>query len=267
MAEEIQEQTPSPQLSPEDQKALDRARGTTTTTSPYNEDGSLVNEPFEIPEKFQGKSLEDIVKSYTELEKKLSEKPVVSPDVKEGDDTTKTKEVEAKVNETLTPDSFKKYEEAYISQGSLSEEHYSELADKGLSKEVVDLYIEGAKARESIYTNSIYDSAGGKEQFESLVQWASENITDTSVIEALNKDLSSGNVAKAKWAVETLQLRRGTPPRRLEGDSGTDLGGMKTYRDKSEWKKDVGNALYGKDRKYTQIVDAKYLASKKKGTL
>lgn len=254
------------QLAPQDQTALDRARGVTNDdTNPYNEDGTLKNEPFEVPEKFKGKSAEEIVKSYLELEKKLSEKQVTTSD------DTKTTEaqqdaVEAKVEATLTPKDFEVYEKAYLENGKLDDNHYKELEKKGLSKEVIDLYIEGAKARDTIYTNAIYEAAGGEAEYKDLVKWASENITDHSVIADINRDLTSGNVAKAKWAVENLQLRRGTPPRKLEGSSAADTA-TKGYKDKTEWRRDVSNVLYGRDKKYTQAVDARYLVSKKRGTL
>ena len=254
------------QLAPQDQAALDRARGVTNDdTNPYNEDGTLKNEPFEVPEKFKGKSAEEIVKSYLELEKKLSEKQVTT-----ADDTKPTEAqqdaVEAKVNATLTPKDFEVYEKAYLENGKLDDNHYKELEKKGLSKEIIDLYIEGAKARDTIYTNAIYDAAGGAEEYKDLVKWASEYITDQSVIADINRDLTSGNVAKAKWAVENLQLRRGTPPRKLEGSSVADTA-TKVYKDKSEWRRDVSNVLYGRDKKYTQALDARYLVSKKRGTL
>lgn len=251
-------------LAPQDQASLDSARGITNDdTNPYNEDGSLKNEPFEIPEKFKGKSPEEIVKSYLELEKKLSEKqtnnPEKAPDAQQD-------AVEAKVESTLTPKDFEVYEKAYLENGKLDDNHYKELEKKGLSKEIIDLYIEGAKARDTIYTNAIYEAAGGAEEYKELIKWASENITDQSVIADINRDLSSGNVSKAKWAVENLQLRRGTPPRKLEGSS-VAYTSTKGYKDKSEWRRDVSNALYGRDKKYTQAVDARYLVSKKRGTL
>ena len=250
------------QLAPQDQAALDRARGVTNgDTNPYNEDGSLKNEPFEVPEKFKGKSAEEIVKSYLELEKKLSEKQPNNPEPVVSEEAAV-----AKVDATLTPKDFEVYEKAYLENGKLDDNHYKELEKKGLSKEVIDLYIEGAKARDTIYTNAIYEAAGGAEEYKELVKWASENITDHSVIADINRDLSSGSVAKAKWAVENLQLRRGTPPRKLEGSSVADTS-TKGYKDKTEWRRDVSNALYGRDKKYTQAVDARYLVSKKRGTL
>lgn len=260
-------------LSPEEQSALARARGTTEqyVDSKYNDDGSPKEEQIEIPEKFKGKSLEDVVKAYTELEKKLSEKNTSSePPQEENKKDTSEKEqsnseVEDKVNAILSPKDFKKYEEAYLSQGALTDEHYKELEGKGFSKEIVDLYIEGAKAREQLYTQQIYNVAGGEEAYNELITWASQNL-DQSTAQRLNEDLMSGSVERAKFAVETLQLRKGTPPRRVEGNSAAS-GDIKAYRSKTEWQKDVRDPNYGKDKKFTAMVDAKFLASKKKGTI
>lgn len=260
MSEEIM--SPEANLSPEEQSALNRARGTTEsyTDSRYDAEGNPVGEAPELPEKFKGKSLEDVVKAYTELEKKLSQKqPEVTPTETKEDTTV----VEDKVNATLTPKDFTKYEEAYLSQGALSDDHYKELAKKGLSREVVDLYIEGAKAREQLFTTQIYNVAGGEDSYNELIQWASQNL-DVATATRLNEDLMSGSVERAKFAVETLQLRKGTPPRRVEGTSASQ-GDVKAYRDKNEWKRDVADPMYGRDKKFTAMVDAKFLASKKRG--
>lgn len=262
MAEE--QVSPEANLSPEEQSALARARGTTEsyTDSKYDAEGNPVDEAFELPEKFKGKSLEDVVKAYTELEKKLSQKQPDATPTEPKEDTTV---VEDKVNATLSPKDFTKYEEAYLSQGALSDDHYKELEGMGLSKEVVDLYIEGAKAREQLFSQQIYNVAGGEEAYNELITWASQNL-DTSTAQRLNEDLMSGSVDRAKFAVETLQLRKGTPPRRVEGNSAAS-GDVKAYRSKTEWQKDVRDPNYGKDKKFTAMVDAKFLASKNKGTI
>lgn len=262
MAEE--QVSPEANLSPEEQSALARARGTTEsyTDSKYDAEGNPVDEAFELPEKFKGKSLEDVVKAYTELEKKLSQKQPDATPTEPKEDTTV---VEDKVNATLSPKDFTKYEEAYLSQGALSDDHYKELEGMGLSKEVVDLYIEGAKAREQLFSQQIYNVAGGEEAYNELITWASQNLDQTTA-QRLNEDLMSGSVDRAKFAVETLQLRKGTPPRRVEGNSAAS-GDVKAYRSKTEWQKDVRDPNYGKDKKFTAMVDAKFLASKNKGTI
>lgn len=243
-------------LSPEEQSALNTARGTTDNyaDSKYDAEGNPVGE-VEVPEKFKGKSLEEVIKSYSELEKKLSEKSTPVPEA--------TTAVEDKVNATLTPKDFTKYEEAYLSQGTLEDAHYKELAGKGLSKEIVDLYIEGAKARGQLFNQQVFTVAGGEEAYNELIQWAGQNL-DVATATRLNEDLMSGSVDRAKFAVETLQLRKGTPPRRVEGTSASQ-GDIRAYRDKNEWKRDVADPMYGKDKKFTAMVDAKYLSSKKKG--
>ena len=255
MSEEIQ-------LTPEEQSALSRVQGTKpdAVSGYYDDQGNEVGEPEaspDIPEKFKGKSLEDVVKAYTELEKKLSEKPKEEPK-----DTTT---VEDKVNATLTPKDFTKYEEAYLSQGKLEDSHYKELEAKGLSREIIDAYVEGAKAKAQLFSKAVYDSIGGEQEYSDLIQWASTNIPQ-SMISKFNEDLASGDVERAKFAIETLQLRRGSPARRIDGSSAPE-GGIKPYSDKGKWQQDVRNALYGKDKKFTAMVDAKYIASKKRGTL
>jgi len=53
--------------------------------------------------------------------------------------------------------------------------------------------------------------------------------------------------------------------RRLEGDAGAS--GLQPFADKNEWQKAATNRLYGKDAKYTKMVDSRYLAARKRGIL
>jgi hypothetical protein len=54
-------------------------------------------------------------------------------------------------------------------------------------------------------------------------------------------------------------------PRRLEGTAASS--GIQPYGDKNEWQRAQTNRLYGKDAKYTNMVDNRYLAARKRGIL
>jgi hypothetical protein len=224
----------------------------------YNEDGTPIEET-PILGKF--KSQEDLVKAYQELEKKLSsgnKEPVEKPAVI-AEETTPI----AGLNVT-------KYNEEFHTNGSLSDSSYKELENKGFSKDDVNRYIEGQKALVSQFTNTVYDTVGGQERYNQLTTWAADNLPQETINE-YNQELAKGNTAKVTQLLEYMAFKAGSAapqqPRRLEGQSTGDVGGIKPFSDKSEWQKATGNRLYGKDAKYTNLIDRRYLESRKKGLI
>ena len=286
MAEEVtQEQSTSlaDNLTPEEQKALDKVRGNTKdyVEDNFNEDGTPKSD-FEIPEKFKGKSTEEIVKAYLELEKMkskqgdTSKKPEDSSEETNGlsemsdkGDEEKDPEEPSKDSEEtpkITTETFTKYEQAFLEKGQLEEEHYKELEGLGFSKDMVDAYIEGQKARGQLYASQIYSVVGSEEAYNELVAWGRENLSDVAKKD-FDEKIKSNNIELAKLAIETLQAQRGLPPRRVEGTAGADTGGLKPFSDKGDWMKAVRNPMYGKDRRYTELVDKRYILSKQKNKL
>ena len=262
---------PTLELTPEEQQALDKVRGNKPdyVEENFNPDGTP-KDTFEIPEKFKGKTAEEIAKAYVELEKMKSketqEQPTKDPETIKNDPQEQPKEeteAEKEVNKLLEPKDFKKYEESYLQNGELTEADYKELADRGLSKEIVDTYIEAQKIRGEVYTKTIYETAGGEEAYNQMIEWARENFTEAQA-KRFDSDITSGNLEYAKEAIETLKLRMGNPPRRIEGQSIGD-GGLKPFSNRQEYFNAVRNPAYKTDRKYAELVDNRYLAGRQKG--
>jgi len=112
----------------------------------FRADGTPIEADDNVPEKFKGKSLDDVTKMYQELEKKLGSKEEVKPEVE-----TPSKPDEAKPDNT----GFSKYVNEYSETGVVSEDSYKELADRGFPKADVDAYIEGQKALGDNFTSTI----------------------------------------------------------------------------------------------------------------
>lgn len=267
--EQVNQQVPQP--TPEEQAAIQRYRESTGQAEPasvvdteYNEDGTEKEEL--IGGKF--KSQEDLLNAYKELEKKMSQapsdKPQETPTEPEGDLQERVEEASA--NGKLD---IGKYGNEIANNGSLSEASYKELEGYGFSKQDVDNYIRGQQLLAENFTNSIYSKAGGQEQYTALVTWAAESMPQATIDE-YNNALATQNTDKVIQLVEYMSYKYkeagNVPPRRLEGDSES-YGGVKPFADKNEWQKAQTNRLYGKDRKYTEMVDKRYLTSRKKGIL
>lgn len=235
----------------------------------FNSDGTPVEPDAHIPEKFRGKSLEDVIASYQELEKKVGQQSEPEDDNKGKETSEETSEETSDTNEG---GAFDKYISEFNESGTISEASYEELAKLGLKKSDVDAYIEGQKAIASTFVSKVHKLTGGEEGYNSLIQWATTGI-DADTINDYNDALAKGDTTKVERLVEYMYLKKqqANPtdkhPNRIQGDAGSDNGGMKAFTDKGEWQRATANPLYGKDVKYTNMVDKRFLASKRQGKI
>lgn len=226
----------------------------------YNEDGTEKEEL--IGGKF--KTQEDLLNAYQELEKKMSapkqEQQTEQTQSEAPKEDTATKEVGG-VNVT-------QYEQEFAENGSLSEQSYADLEKQGFSKAQVDAYINGQQYYGESVKNAVYESVGGQENYVEVINWASNNMPP-EIIKEYNDAVDSLDQAKMLRTLEYMKFKMGdsqpSAPRRLEGDA--PAGGIQPYTSKVEWQNAQSNRLYGKDAKYTNMVDQRYLASRKRGTI
>jgi len=226
----------------------------------YNDDGTEKEEL--IGGKF--KSQEDLLNAYQELEKKFSSN---QKDVQEKPAPTETSE-EATAQDETGAFSAAKFEQEFAENGSLSEASYSELEKQGFSKAQVDAYINGQQYYGESVKNAVYDSVGGQENYVEVINWASNNMPP-EIIKEYNDAVDSLDQAKMLRTLEYMRFKMGdsqpSTPRRLEGDA--PAGGIQPFASKVEWQNAQSNRLYGKDAKYTNMVDQRYLASRKRGLI
>lgn len=249
------EEVLTPEQQAIEQEALNRLNGTTEDTlAGFNEDGTIKEDL--LLGKF--KSQEDLVKAYQELEKKLGQPKQVEISKT---DTPEATEVPAEVKGLITPNDFTAFSEEFNTKGSLSEETYKSLESKGLSKDVVDSYIQGQQALAESKANKLLDYVGGSEAYNSMVEWARSNYTPEQS-KAFDDALYSGSESRVQEQVDLLSYRMGKGiVKRVEGQAQNGFSQMKAFESKDEWQKYTANRLYGKDAKYTNMVDNRYLAS------
>lgn len=258
---------PQRELRPEEQEAISRYRESQQSQEErgqgmpegYNDDGTPQEEL--IAGKF--KSQDDLLAAYQELEKKMGQ-PKEEPQVDSAEaQDSQTEEPAAEGSFATT-----KYEQEFVANGGLSDDSYAELQKAGFSREQVDAYIRGQQAYASNIQTDIYSSVGGQESYVELINWASDNI-EPETIKDYNDAVDSMDVARMKRTLEYMNLKRGQSApreaRRLEGNA--PAGGVQPYSNKNEWQRDMTNRLYGKDAKYTNMVDQRYLAARKKNIL
>ena len=267
VAEEVsQEASQAPSVTPEEQAAIDRYRQSQQTSEErnagmpegYNEDGTPKEEL--IAGKF--KSQDDLVKAYEELQKKLGqpkEETQAEPEAEPQDTETSADQVNFSTVE---------YEQEFATNGSLSDKSYADLEAKGFTRTQVDAYIKGQQAYATSLRSEIYNSVGGEESYTQLIRWASENV-DPAAIKEYNDAVDAMDQPRIMRSLEYMNLKYGQnqprEARRLEGDSPS--GGIQPYANKNDWQRDMTSRLYGKDPKFTNMVDQRYLAARKKGIL
>ncbi len=210
--------------------------------------------PEWLPEKF--KSAEDLAKAYGELEKQFSQKPKAETkdDVKI---PTPSKEEGKRVQ------SLDKYYEEYSENGTLADESYEQLAKQGLDKQLVDGYIAGQKALAENHTNSIQDTAGGKERYAELIEWAGKNLSEAEQT-TFNNLVEGGTIEEAKFAVQGLMTKSGmtnnpTQPSLFEGTS--DVTPNDAYESVSQVTDAMNDPRYEKDPAYRKKVTDKLARS------
>ena len=259
-----------------------------------SEDGSILDSTeekglpsdeseFTIPEKFKGKSAEEIAKAYIELEKmQEAKKEIKEEDTKKVEDTkVETKEVEDMsdeefdkhiediVNDKDIEDTkveedfdFSEFENAYKENGSLSDEEYAKLEEKGFSKELVDEEIAYREFKEERELNKVIgDLGGGKEKLQEVVKWAQENKTEAEV-NAFNSALAKSSVEAQKIMLKGLYSEYDNGSKTEDTDvvlhsNSTQKVGTKGYATEAAFMKDISSPLYQTDKAYTASVEKK----------
>jgi len=218
--------------------------------------------PEGVPEKFwkDGKVDTDaLLKSYTELEKKNS-----APQQKQGEqqqqeksDADKSKENSSQQQEVKPEEAFKPFFDEFAQKGELSPESYEKLQkDYKLPKSTIDNYIAGVRAQQEAMTTKVFESVGGKDNYEAMAQWAGENLSPEE-INAYNEATASGDAAKINLAVSGLYQKftssEGRPGSRIRGNGGNS--NVTPFRSSQEVVAAMQDKRYANDPAYRKEVE------------
>ncbi|MBN4945015.1 hypothetical protein JY432_03025 [Stenotrophomonas maltophilia] len=149
----------------------------------------------------------------------------------------------------------------FNSNGSLSEESYKKLQDAGYPKELVDVYVDGLRARVQTYENAVYSPAGGKAGYDGLVQWAKTNLSAEQK-RAFNEAVQSGDAGRAALAVQGLVALRGGNGRLLNGKTTSNAdAGPKPFQSQAQVVEAMRDVRYHRDPAYRAEVSARLAVS------
>ena len=239
----------------------------TTTDKPVEEIKPTQSKPEGLPEKFN--SVDELVKSYSELEKKLGEQsqpteksvdPVSKAELKgqpKSDLDIATKAVDSA---GLNMDSLA---EEYAKDGKLADGSYESLQKAGIPKDYVDRFIAGQQAIADQQSSSVKEMVGGTQAYDSMSEWASKNLSETEKT-AYNSAVNSKDLEAVKLAVVGLKARysqaTGSEPKLVEGKSS--VSGEQGFQSWAQVTQAMSDPRYAKDVAYQAEVKNKLANSK-----
>jgi hypothetical protein len=237
-------------------------QGGTKVARPKQE--NTEDRPEALPEKF--KSVEDLAKAYSELEKKLGQ-PKQAEELKEDENKQSDskepeegeKEGEKSEDQTEAPKTHNlaKFSEEWAEKGELSEDSYKELQKLGYPQEFVDTYIEGFQALQDRQVGEVYKTVGGEENYKAMIEWASANLPENEV-ESYDNIVTSNDPSQAKLAVKGLWAQyteaNGKQPK-LIGGSQSGVSSVTPFRSTAEVVKAMSDPRYSSDSAYRKDVE------------
>lgn len=231
-------------------------------------DGAQANaRPAWLQDKF--KSPEELAKAYTELEKKLGAPkteaipaapapaapaagtPAATPAIPDAAAAATAAASAGLDMEALT----REYAE---NNGTLKQESLDKLAAVGIKKETVGLFVQGQEALRSQKVAQIEQAAGGKEQMNAALKWASTNLLKAE-IDAVNGTFAKGDVAAATLAMQGIVARMTAQL----GSNGSHVGGaavpgasngIEPFRDNAQVVAAMRDPRYATSEEYRRSV-------------
>lgn len=250
----------------------------TGATPPVVPPATEAGRPAELPENFG--SVSDLVKSYKELQAKLtgqSQTPPVTPPApatppatseatKAGEKPTNLQIEQASQALEVAGLNMSEFSDEFAKEGKLSDGSYAKLAEKGFSKDVVNTFMRGvqadAKESASVFEGKVYDSVGGKEQFTQISAWAGKNLS-AAELAGYNAIADSNDAAAISFALQGLKTRmesaEGREPNLIGGkgsNSSTDA-----YGSWAQVKSDMRDPRYASDPAFRKAVEQKVMRS------
>lgn len=243
-------------------------------------DGSNPARPEWLPQNFN--SVEDFVKSSNEARAELTRtqqelaklrKPSdgASEQPAEGAAQTSQTEAERAANQAVTNAGLdvSSWQQEFNNTRDVSEEGRAAIA-KALegqfgkdARTLVDDFIEGQKVRLQNVETQVHNVAGGKEQYQQMMQWAGSNLNDQE-INAYNKAMGSGDFNAMSLAVDGLKARftkaNGSQPKLINGDNAISNANA-GFGSTAEMTAAMRDPRYAKDPVYRKSVEQRAMRS------
>ena len=219
--------------------------------------------PEWLPEKFG--SPEELAQAYKSLEQQFhaSSEERAQQEEQERFETEEAPEIldtsSSQVHKMLDERGldFSVFQDEYNETGELSTDAYKALEEAGVSKQVVDTWIDGQEARAEQMMNDIYNITGGEANYNLMLQWADNNLEPYEA-EAFNKQISNLDEA-SQFAVNGLYARyqqsEGAIPSLMSGD--INVSTQPRYESLAQLTSDMSDPRYAEDPAFRSKVAAR----------
>ena len=224
------------------------ASDTAGAAAPPAESEESSSRPEWLDDKFE--STEALQEAYHSLQQKMG------GDGEETSTVADTAEESAETAERmLGTESFSKYSDEYMDKGELSPDSYKEIKDTyGISGDLVDVFIQGQAAVADNHADSVFQIAGGKENYQNMLDWAGEHLPEDS-IDSYNETVQGGDIKTIKLALHGLMAQyNASNPSLISGTGKATQGG---YASKAEMMRDMGDKKYQEDAAFRNQVERK----------
>jgi len=204
--------------------------------------------PEWLPEKFD--TPESMAEAYGQLEQRFHENNNTTTPDEQPEDTEAT----PAMGEAVTAASDEYYE-----TGTLSDNAYQSLEEAGLSRDVVDTYVQGFEALQSRQQESLQAEIGGSDNYDAMSEWASTALTDQEQ-QVYNNTVESGDRDAAAMAIRGLYARYvadgGDPVSLVQG--GTAGNSMAVpFGSSYEMTQSMSDPRYENDEGFRKSVEAR----------
>ena len=147
----------------------------------------------------------------------------------------------------------------YNEYGALSSKTMADLAHAGYPSEVIEGFIESRQNLESEFTNAVYNSAGGEQAYNKVIEWAQGNLSN-KVLSSFNRAIDNNNLEAVTLMFEGMKAKmiakQGTRNPTIMG-GGVTTGGYKGFSSKQEVVEAMSDPRYGADPSYTRAIEMK----------
>ncbi len=215
--------------------------------------------PVWLPDKFN--SPEEMARAYSELENQFHS----NSDQLEQLEGQASQEQQAQeimetpahqVNELLDQRGldFSVFQEEFAETGGLSSEAYQALDEAGIDRSMVDTWIQGQEAIADQSIDEIYQMAGGEQQYNQMLEWASDNLQPWEM-DAYNnqiQNLDANSAFALQGLMARMQNQEGSPPRLFQGEP-SDYSAPK-YESIAQLTSAMSDPRYSSDPAYRREV-------------
>lgn len=160
---------------------------------------------------------------------------------------------------------YNELQEEFNQNQDITKETRAKLNEQGITDETIDKFIEGRKAVVDKEINEISEVIGGREQYNTVLEWAAKNldkteiasinsVRDTNVIKIILKDLKN-----------RMEDKEGVTPNYIKGGSGSVAQDI--FESQEQMYEAIRDPKYKKDPAYRAKVGKQVEASIAAGKL